>query len=89
MEVVDHGKDGGLEAERNPIRADETTHGNEDDQGDVEPVDMLPPVAPGNGLCGDVRLLIIRGGRLGSGRGRGGCGHCFDPLFFFFSLPGC
>lgn len=57
VEVVDESEDGSVELERHPVRGDEAGHGNEDDEGGVEPVDMLVPVGPRHGQLGNVRLL--------------------------------
>ena len=57
VEVVDESEDGSVELERHPVRGDEASHGNEDDEGRVEPVDMLVPVGPSHGQLGNVRLL--------------------------------
>lgn len=37
----------------------QSQQGDEDDEGDVEPVDMLVPVLEGDGLLGDVWLLQV------------------------------
>lgn len=49
VEVVDDGEDGRGQLERHPVGGDEAQQGDEDDEGGVEPVDVLVPVAPGNG----------------------------------------
>jgi len=45
--------------ERRPVGLNQPIGRYADDEGDIEPVDMLVPVRPGNGLFGDVRLLGI------------------------------
>lgn len=57
--VVDDGPDGGLQLQRRPVGRDEAAQGNEDDEGDIEPVDVLVPVGPRDGQVGDVWLLGI------------------------------
>lgn len=56
VEVVDDSKQGRLPLQLHPVCGDEADHGHNDDEGGVEPVDVLVPVAPGDGLVGDVRL---------------------------------
>lgn len=86
VEVVDDGEDGGIELDRDPVGGDEANHGNDDDEGGVEPVDVLVPVGPGHGRVGNVHLVevvsasaqrlvvgsAIRKGSGSLGRGRGG-----------------
>ena len=38
---------------------DHAVYGDPDNEGDIEPVDMLVPVGTGNGLFGDMWLLEI------------------------------
>ena len=59
VEVVDDGEDGGLEVERYPVAGHEAQDGDNDDEGGVQPVDLLVPVAPGRWLVGNVNLLGI------------------------------
>lgn len=59
VEVVDDAEDGGVELEGNPVRGDETHHGDNDDEGGVEPVHMLVPVAPCYGGLRDVSGVDI------------------------------
>ena len=57
VEVVEDGPESGLElqgSEPGPIASD---HGDHEDEVDVQPVDMFPPIGPGDGELGDVRLL--------------------------------
>ena len=58
-EVVDDGKEGGLPLDGGEAGTDEAHDGNEDDEGDIEPVDMLVPIPPGHGRVGDVRSSWI------------------------------
>ena len=58
-EVVQNGPDGRLPVQRRPESHDAAHHGKKDDEGDVEPVDVLVPVGPGQGSLGDVRLGAI------------------------------
>jgi hypothetical protein len=58
-EVEGDGPDGGLQVERSPVCGDETTHGNADDENDIEPVHVLVPVLLCHGSLGDVRLLRV------------------------------
>lgn len=77
VEVVHNGKDGGIEAEGNPVGRDEANHGNDDDEGGIEPVDVLVPVGPGHRGVGDVHLggimavasakRLVIGGAIGEG----------------------
>ena len=60
-EVVDDGPDGGLELQRDPEGLDAAVHGDTDDEGDVQPVDMLIPVLTGDGGISDMDLLRPRG----------------------------
>jgi len=52
--VVQDGKDGRLELQVDPVRRDQADQGDKDDEGGVEPVDVLVPVADRDGLLGDV-----------------------------------
>lgn len=54
-EVVGDGPDGGRQTERSPPSSDKTDHRDADNQGDVEPVDVLVPILLGHGHVGDVR----------------------------------
>lgn len=56
MDVVEDGPESGIEAERNPVGGDEPDKGNDDDEGGVEPVDVLVKAAPGHGRVGNVHL---------------------------------
>lgn len=76
VEVVDDGKDGGIEVQRHPVGGDEANDGDNDDEKGVEPVDVLVPVAPGHGGIGNVHLFVpgastaerlIVGGAIGKG----------------------
>lgn len=62
VEVVEYGKEsrGGLQGSE--VGTDETQDGHANDEVGVQPVDMLVPVAPGDGGLGDVRLLHIVAG---------------------------
>lgn len=58
-EVVDHRPDGSLEVQRHPESLDTASQRDSQDQGDVEPVDVLIPVGEGHlGIC-DMRLLVL------------------------------
>lgn len=61
MEVVGQGEDGGAELEGHPVRGDEAHERHDDDEVRVDPVDVLPPVAPRHGRLRDVWLLGIEG----------------------------
>jgi len=63
--VICNSKDGCLDLERGRVCGDEAIDGDSDDEGHVQPVDMLEPVCAGDGLLGDVSLLhveLARGG---------------------------
>ena len=57
VEVVDNGKDCGVEVERHPVGRDEAHDGNNDNECSVQPVDMLVPVGPCNWSVCDMNLL--------------------------------
>ena len=40
-----------------PICADKSNHGDDEDEGSVQPVDVMIPVLPRHGQVGDMRLL--------------------------------
>ena len=58
-EVVDDGEKGGLPLDGGEAGTNEAHDGNEDDEGDIEPVDMLVPIPPGHGGVCDVRFSWI------------------------------
>lgn len=58
-EVVDDGKQRRLPFQWCPEGVDETSNGHTDNQGDVQPVDVLVPVLPRHGSLGDVRLFRV------------------------------
>ena len=61
VEVVDNRENGGIEVERNPVGGNEAQSWDNEDEGGVQPVDMLDPVAPSDGSIGNVNLLGIVG----------------------------
>lgn len=92
IEIVEDGKESGLELEGNPVCAHQADQRNEDDESGVKPVNMLVPVTPGDWELGDMGLLqvvlgrpqrlvvigAVREGRGGNGPGivLGGGSHC-------------
>jgi len=58
--VVEDGPDGSLPLERRIVGLDHSVDGNENDEDDIEPVDVLVPVRPSHGHLGDVRLLAVQ-----------------------------
>ena len=58
-EIVGNSEDGGLEQKRCPKSLNAAVQRNADNEGDIEPVDMLIPVCFGDGSVGDVRLFWI------------------------------
>lgn len=60
-EVVDNGEYGGSPMERNPKGLDTAVQRNADNEGDVEPIDMLVPIRLGDGGIGNMGLLGIVG----------------------------
>jgi hypothetical protein len=68
VEVVKACPEGSVELERNPVGGDEADDRDDDDEGGVEPVDMLGPVLPCHGHIRDVRLLNVKLGRVRSQR---------------------
>jgi hypothetical protein len=58
-EIVRNCPDGCLQLERCPVGCDETVDWKANNEGDIQPVDVLVPVGLRNGLLGDVRLLGI------------------------------
>lgn len=58
-EVVDHCPNGGLQLQRHEESLDTSGDGNADDEGDVEPVDMLVPVLASHLGIGNVHLLGV------------------------------
>lgn len=63
IKIVENSKRGSLGAERGEIGTDTAHERDGDDEVGVKPIDMLVPVAPCDGVFGNVRLLqIILGG---------------------------
>lgn len=58
-EIVDDSEDGGVQSEGSPYGLDAAVDRNAHDEGDVQPVDMLPPVGLCHGRVGNVRLLGV------------------------------
>jgi len=56
-EVVCDGEKGRLELERNPEGGDQAGKGDEDDEGGIQPVDVLIPVLQCDRLLGDICLM--------------------------------
>lgn len=59
VEVVNKGPETCVEAERNPVRSDKSDQWNKNDQGRVEPVNVLVPVGPRHGEIGDVNFVLV------------------------------
>lgn len=59
VNIVHESEDGGIKMDLHPVGRDEAHEGNKNDEGCVEPVDVLVPVRPGHGRIGDVDLLGI------------------------------
>lgn len=57
-EVIGDSEDGRLVLELDPVGRNQADQGDEDDEGGVEPVDMLVPVGPCDGLFCDVCRAI-------------------------------
>jgi hypothetical protein len=84
-EVVGNSPDGGLELERDPPGLHAAVEGDADDEGDVEPVDVLVPVRTGHGGFCDMWLLrVVLGVSVGF-RGFGGGGWLGGHVFWFDS----
>jgi len=79
-EVIDNSPQHGLALHGGEDGASEAEQGNEDEEGDVQPVEVLWPIAQGDGLFCDVLLhLALLLGGFGLGRCHGGDGHeCRD-----------
>lgn len=58
-EIIDDSPDGSLDLEGCPERLHATVQRNADDQGDIQPVDVLVPIRLGDGGVGNVRLFRI------------------------------
>ena len=58
-EVVGNGPDGGLELERNPVGLYAAIERNANNEGYIEPIDVLVPVCTGHGCLCDVWLLRV------------------------------
>lgn len=58
-EVVGNGPDCSPKLERDPVGLDAAVEWNANNQGDVQPVDVLVEVRLGHGCLGDVWLLRI------------------------------
>ena len=58
-EVIQNGKDGCLQVQRRPPGLDAAVYGNANDEGDIEPVDVLVPIRLGHGRLCDVWLLGV------------------------------
>jgi len=61
VEVIDDSEHGRLPRQRDPVGADESNQGNDQNEGCVEPVDVLVPVGQSDRLGCDVRLLAVVG----------------------------
>jgi len=59
--VVDDSEERGLQTKRSPDCLDASVEGNSQDEGDVQPVDMLVPVGSRHGRLSDVSLLGVVG----------------------------
>ena len=64
-EVIDDGPDSSLDLQGHPKGLDTAVHGDTDDEEDVQPVDMLVPVAACHDSVGNVDLLGVSGARPG------------------------
>lgn len=60
-EIVGNGPDGGRKTERRPVGSDEASNRNTDNEGDVEPVDVLVPILSRDREISDVRLARVVG----------------------------
>lgn len=72
--IIGNGPDGSLELERDPAGLDQAIERNEEDEGDVKPVDMFVPVRQIDRCVRDVRFLdgvVGCGNRLGGPGGHG------------------
>lgn len=58
-EIIGNRPESGLELERHPKSLDAAINRYADDEGDIQPVDMLVPVRSGHGSFGDVRFLGV------------------------------
>lgn len=58
-EVVGNGPDGGLQLKGYPESLDAAIDRDADDEGDVQPMNVLVPIRLGDGSVGDVRLLWV------------------------------
>ena len=59
--IIENGEDSGLEVERSPDGLDQSVKRDEDNEGDVKPVDVLVPVFPRHGYLGDVLQIWVVG----------------------------
>lgn len=59
VEVVHKGPETSVEAQRNPVRSDKSNQWNKNDQGRVEPVNVLVPVGPCHREIGDVDFILV------------------------------
>ena len=59
IEVVENGEERSVGVQGHEIGPDEAIEGNDDDKEGVQPVDVLEPVGPSEGLVADVRRLLL------------------------------
>lgn len=57
--VIGNSPDGSLQLEGSPVCGNQAIDRKSDNQGDVQPVDVLVPVGLGDGFFGDVWLLGV------------------------------
>ena len=71
IKVVESGEERSVWVQGHIIGPDEAIEGNDDDKEGVQPIDVLEPVGPSEGLVANVRRLL-----LGHGRGQSSRRHC-------------